>query len=117
MTKGTRLSFLNQHIFHHLDQLIILKNLLHNMRVWFSIKLSVWKATFSTHRKTPLNQIITLLFFLNKNVIINLFEIQREGEDENDYRANSFHLLRMGYLPVNCEAVASISDGLPQTPE
>jgi hypothetical protein len=66
MAKGTGFPFLNQYFLHHLDQLMILKNLLHNVGMGLSIIFPVRKATLSTHLSTPLFFIISFLSFLDK---------------------------------------------------
>ncbi len=59
---------MNQDLLHHLDQLAVFQNLLHNMRVGFSIVFAVRKAAFSAHGITPFSPIIRLLTSFDKRM-------------------------------------------------
>jgi len=68
MTERTRPSLLNQNFFHHLDQFVVIENLLDDVRMGLSIVFSVRKATFSTHLSSPPKSIIRFLFFFGKKM-------------------------------------------------
>ena len=73
MTEGTRSPLLNQYFFHHLDQFVIIENLLNDVRMRLSVIFSVRKATFSTHLSSPSNEHYTIsLFFWQENEIVSV---------------------------------------------
>jgi hypothetical protein len=67
VTKGTGFPFLNEQLFHHINQLTILQDLLHDKWMRSPVELAVGKTTFSTHLFAPLHKLLCVslsdLFF------------------------------------------------------
>jgi len=73
VAKRTGSPFLDEHFLHHLDQFVIIKNLLDDVRMGLSIVFSVRKATFPTHLFSPFKEHYKISLFLwQENEMVNV---------------------------------------------
>ena len=85
MTERTRPSLLNQNFFHHLDQFIVVENLLDDVRMGLSIIFSVRKATLPTHLSPPSRNHYKISVFLwQENEIVDVSGETMGGQSDSE---------------------------------
>ncbi len=68
MAKGAGSPLLNEHLFHHLNQFVVVQDLLDDMRMGLAIIFAVREAALSAHLSTPSFPIIRLLYPFDKKM-------------------------------------------------